>query len=823
MKQLPAAAGKWYSFGVMYQDILSKTSRGLFVPLCLLLLVLIQPKGGLAQVQNGKQFYNEIKALKFDSKSYQVSGFKLRHQMVEIELTGTVTFAAPVDGKITAAVFRGNGTFTGTENESRFEKANLKRLTGMDSFETSFKTAVFRFSEDVHAVFPKSATEAASPAGASSLAKAHESRVLEETGLNLSSRIAVSLLNGENAGFFFATFEGGKMGRFSFLFDPLARTPTAYFGIDGGEKSLIFAYEKAINSNDVLLAYYGKSDYEKRTVSYSDVFDLIDIRHYGMDIDLRNPSKELRLNTRITATARFNSTRAIPFSIGESLGERENQRLKKQMRVSSVRVGGSDVDFVQEDWESGFTVFLTNELAAGNPVEIEMELAGDYLRQPPNFRKNSYPRSNSTWYPRHGVLDRSTYDFRYKHAKRRKVASVGERISEREIEDGGYMETVYEMKNPIALATFALGPFERHTETIKWDDGSEPTNLEFNSLPGEYVVLKEDFVLAELNNSVRYFHALFGAYPYKTFSATYHPFGFGQGFPSMLMIPGTDRSTTNTFSFVSHETAHQWWGNIVSWRSYRDQWLSEGFAEYSGVLYTDLRKKGKGSSDLLRYMRRSLEAKPNTLTGVGKGTVNDVGPIILGRRLHSSKSLGAYSQLVYNKGALVLRMIHFLLSDPNSNDDKVFIEMMKDFVDTYRDKAASTDDFRMIVNKHFAKTPIAKKYRVDNLNWFFAQYVYETNMPSYELQYYFEDQQDGSVRVKGQILQKNVDKEWFMAVPIVFDFGGKQKASGTIPALGPKTPFSVRLPKRPKKVEVDPYYWILAKSRSEKKIKATKP
>ena len=48
---------------------------------------------------------------------------------------------------------------------------------------------------------------------------------------------------------------------------------------------------------------------------------------------------------------------------------------------------------------------------------------------------------------------------------------------------------------------------------------------------------------------------------------------------------------------MSHETAHQWWGNIVAWRSYRDQWLSEGFAEYSGVLYTAIRAK---SGRLLR-------------------------------------------------------------------------------------------------------------------------------------------------------------------------------------------------------------------------------
>ena len=59
----------------------------------------------------------------------------------------------------------------------------------------------------------------------------------------------------------------------------------------------------------------------------------------------------------------------------------------------------------------------------------------------------------------------------------------------------------------------------------------------------------------------------------------------------MLAIPNADSARKGTFVFLAHETAHQWWGNIVAWRSYRDQWLSEGFAEYSGLLYIDTTHK----------------------------------------------------------------------------------------------------------------------------------------------------------------------------------------------------------------------------------------
>jgi aminopeptidase N len=143
------------------------------------------------------------------------------------------------------------------------------------------------------------------------------------------------------------------------------------------------------------------------------------------------------------------------------------------------------------------------------------------------------------------------------------------------------------MENPVALVTFARGPFERHKPT--WDRGADPTPLEFNSLPGSVRAIKEDFIVAELDNSLRYFSAIFGKYPYPIFGAAFHPFDFGQGFPTMLMIPATDRASKYTHAFIAHETAHQWWGNIVAWRCCRDQWLSEGFAEYSGLLFTAFR------------------------------------------------------------------------------------------------------------------------------------------------------------------------------------------------------------------------------------------
>ena len=153
------------------------------------------------------------------------------------------------------------------------------------------------------------------------------------------------------------------------------------------------------------------------------------------------------------------------------------------------------------------------------------------MQQNPNINHTYYPLSTTAWFPRHGYLDRAVFQFTAVHPKNSKMALVGNRISEEvSPEDNNLVITKYEMPHPVALVTFAIGPFERHTETIKWENGKKPIPLEFNSLPGAYLAIKEDFILAELNNAVRYFHQVFSDYPYDKYGATFHPYGFGQDF-----------------------------------------------------------------------------------------------------------------------------------------------------------------------------------------------------------------------------------------------------------------------------------------------------
>ena len=788
---------------------------------------------------SGKQLYSQVKSFSLGGGSITVNALAFSRDRAQMTFSGTFYFSTPVDGRVTGAVFVGKGKIRVDVPPNDFEKENLKRLLGVDVLESSFDTAVMRFSDDTfERLSQKSGSSAtAGPADSSvqKLATEMDARILKETGANLAARVALSMLNQEKPGFFFASFDGGDRGRFSLVLDYQNRIPVANFRLNAGEKGLLFHYDSGLRSNDIWMAFYAQEDYQRGAVGYSDLNDILDVTNYDMDLDLREHKKNLRLHTRIQADSRLANARAIPFSIGEGLDEEENTRLRKQLRVKLARLGTTELSFAQEDWEGGFTIFLPAATETGKKIELDLTLDGDFMHDgqlfidryyysffaPHGVIDSYYPSSTTSWYPRHGYLDRATFNMTFRHPKKLRIASVGARLSEEpDVELKDVVVTRYQMKHPVALVTFALGPYERHNQMGRWDQGGsgEPVPIEFNSLPGSIKALKEDFVLAELDNSLRYFSLMFGKYPYPVFGAAYHPFFFGQGFPSMLMIPADDSADTRTYSFIAHETAHQWWGNIVIWRSYRDQWLSEGFAEYSGILYTGVRAGAGKRDDLINRMRATLKLPPRTLTGPGKGRLVDVGPIILGHRLSTQKTFGAYQTLIYDKGALVLRMLHSLFTDPATGNGEPFFAMMRDFVNRHRDGVASTDDFRLVANEHFIKTPIARMYRISSLDWFFSQWVYQSALPSYRMDYQLQDQPDGKVLLTGNVTQEGAPSDWFMVLPVGLSFGGgKQTVFTTVVADGPKAPFSIKLPARPTKVDLDPDRWVLSENTSTKR------
>ena len=181
--------------------------------------------------------------------------------------------------------------------------------------------------------------------------------------MNLSARQFESILNKETPGFFLAQFEGGKPGRFTFLFDPQAHVSVNNFRINGGETVLIFAYDSSIYYNYVWMAFYAQADYAKGIAPYSDAFYLVDSPLNTLTLDLLEPQKILGLHAKLYLVSRFDGLRVLPMSVGEGLGNYDDARRKKQMHVLGARLAdGTPLSFFQEPWESGFTIAFPGQI-----------------------------------------------------------------------------------------------------------------------------------------------------------------------------------------------------------------------------------------------------------------------------------------------------------------------------------------------------------------------------------------------------------------------------------------------------------------------------
>lgn len=186
----------------------------------------------------------------------------------------------------------------------------------------------------------------------------------------------------------------------------------------------------------------------------------------------------------------------------------------------------------------------------------------------------------------------------------------------------------------------------------------------FAKLFGEYPFIKEKYGVAEFLWQV-------GAMEHQTIT------GIGSNFVS----------GNNFFEDVYvHELAHQWWGNAVGPKSWKDIWLNEGFATYSEALYYEAisGKDALKSTMLAKYQDHF------------KGKLYDPGENLFGTT-------------VYDKGAWVLHMLRWEVGD------ELFFKILKEYFNKYKYQNASTEDFQKVCENVIGK----------NLDHFFSQWVYK--------------------------------------------------------------------------------------------------
>jgi aminopeptidase N len=320
------------------------------------------------------------------------------------------------------------------------------------------------------------------------------------------------------------------------------------------------------------------------------------------------------------------------------------------------------------------------------------------------------------------------------------------------------------------------------------------------------------FAAAQSYQAFKLFESVFGPLPFKNISVTEQPvLRYGQSWPTLIFLPFDsllDSTTRHSlrlqesaeaiefYNIVAiHEMSHQWWGHMVGWKTYHDQWLSEGFAEFSAAFYEKVFEPKKVQS-FWDLKRRDLLSSNRG----GKRPV-DVGPLWLNYQTNSYLDPETSMLLRYYKGAYVLEMLGTMMEDPRSPTPNArFSAMMKDFVSTYAGKNASTEDFRRIVEKHW-------KERMD---WFFDEWVYGTSVPHYDFSYQLKPAADRKTILHLSLTQSGVPESFQMRVPIYVYISGSPQRLGLAQIIGNTTANQeVALPVSPDRVAADPFHSIL--------------
>lgn len=196
--------------------------------------------------------------------------------------------------------------------------------------------------------------------------------------------------------------------------------------------------------------------------------------------------------------------------------------------------------------------------------------------------------------------------------------------------------------------------------------------------------------------------------------------------PGMLFISTRqfDQPREFTTERLEREAAYQWWGQSVGLKSFDDVWLSQGLAEYCAFSLRESQADGAKLDDL----RRELLEKSLTFEQTAS---------LLRAPANLDDQSTAYQYIMYGKGPFVFILLRETLGQQK------FDQLLRTFLDQYRGKNASIDDFEKL----------ATKFSGQNMRYFFARWVESTGVPEFTSDYLIIRTKSGKFVTRGTVKQ----------------------------------------------------------------------
>jgi aminopeptidase N len=414
-----------------------------------------------------------------------------------------------------------------------------------------------------------------------------------------------------------------------------------------------------------------------------------DVRHYDLTLSVDMAEGTIQAKAEITA-------RSL-----QPLGRFDLDL--NGFTIASIEVNGADAVFEHDQGE--LVVTPPEEIPEGTLFTVDVHYAGapgnrtqtgsDNFVDGWNFYPGGVvvagePDGAETWFPSDNhPSDKATYAFHITVAKPYVVAANGVLQGQTDIGNGNRTYD-WAMEYPMAsyLATIAIGNF-----TVK--ENASPKGVPIRNYVDSDVAADVAQPLQVLPAALDYFSSIFGDYPFDVCGAVVHEFPLNFSLEDQTLIIFGD--TFLNEQTAVHELSHQWFGDSVSLKDWKDIWLNEGFASYAETLWLE-HSQGVGAmrQDLIRRYRDSAGVPAEQAVLIG-----DPGPDHL------------FDQLVYDRGALTLHALRLKVGDD------AFFHILRDYFKRYRDGNAATADF----------IAVAEKISAQDLENFFQDWLYRYPLP----------------------------------------------------------------------------------------------
>lgn len=746
-----------------------------------------------------ENLFDQLINLQVDpDKFIRIENFTFQRDAAQFSLReGEWYFCQPVKGQICAAVFLGDGKFHFSPS-TQIERDHLNRFFKRDSLEEEFKFLFVLFADSTFEEFERSLP----------IMKGSESKVATEQieyalkymgdkkQKSFNYDVMKTLLDGERNGLFYAHFSDKKYSPLFYSINPFESEEVRFMRRPAGES--------ITHTTEVINQFHRQGDYSS-----------------GIDLSEKNnsPIDVIRydLDCRIEGNLDFSATAEVHFR-----SRKDRQRwiyfwLHPDLKVDSVLWGGQPesgasagrkIPYNKGDKSSLLWIEYPLELSEGDSGSFTVCYQGNIIEREIDW---VYLKSSQFWYPRHSLQDRSLFNIRFQTPPKYRFACSGIRQAADTTDE--WITSSWITERATRSASFNIGVFkvfsvERDTVpavTVFMADAAHNYMRRRQGIIFAHNMDKE--VAADIVGSLAFFDRVFGDYPMQHFYATEIPFVHGQAFQGLIHLSWltflNKGEEGHNEIFRAHEVAHQWWGIGVDFKTYHDQWLSEGFAHFAGLWYMQQKLK-----DERKYFK-VLEDWGKEILNVRKyilGSGQEAGPIWLGYRTQSSATPGDYGLIIYKKGAWVLHALRMMMMDLETKSDSAFIAMMRDFYRTYLHQTASTEDFQGIVEKHLGQ----------DMQWFFDQWIYSVEIPTYKYAYKIEESCDGKYTLRLRVRQEDVSAHFRMPVLLGMEASAGETYLERIVVEGEASEFVFPdLELRPKKIIFNGMQSVLAKVKKE--------